>query len=145
MKYSFDPPLSTVRRLLEQSHLPTADLTSELMRHFLVSGAADDPTGVVGLEIFGPIALLRSLAVAAERRQAGLGTALVAAAENHARTCDVREIFLLTTTAAQFFERLGYLHAERAAAPACIRDSSQFATLCPGSAVLMHKRLPVAA
>jgi N-acetylglutamate synthase-like GNAT family acetyltransferase len=135
------PPLQPVERLLRQCQLPTGDLSPALLQDFLHSGPAAEPTGVVGLELFGPIALLRSLAVAADQRHGGLGRALVAAAEARARARGVEEICLLTQTAQPFFERLGYVPAARDTAPACIRTTSQFTTLCPDSAVFMHKRL----
>ena len=68
----------------------------------------ENPQGIVGLERFGSVALLRSLAVAAELRGTGVGKALVAAAEEYAQTKNVQTLYLLTTTAADFFARLGY-------------------------------------
>ena len=58
-----------------------------------------------------------------------------------AQSRGVQELCLLTTTAEHFFERLGYQRAEREAAPASIRGTSEFTTLCPASAVFMRKRL----
>jgi amino-acid N-acetyltransferase len=130
-----------VERLLAQSRLPTADLTPALLQHFHAYGTPDDPAGVVGLELHGPVALLRSLAVAAHHRGTGLGRQLVAAAEARARSHGVHELCLLTTTAERFFERLGYERAEREAAPAAIRGSSEFTSLCPATATFMRKRL----
>jgi amino-acid N-acetyltransferase len=130
-----------VERLLAQSHLPTADLTPALLQHFLAYGTPEDPVGVVGLELYGPVALLRSLAVAAHHRGVGLGRKLIAAAEVRARSHGVQELCLLTTTAERFFTRLGYERAEREAAPASIRGTNEFTTLCPASAVFMRKRL----
>jgi len=124
-----------------QSQLPTADLTPALLQHFLAYGTPEDPVGVVGIELHGPVALLRSLAVAAHHRGTGLGRKLVAAAEARARSHGVQELCLLTTTAERFFERLGYQRAEREAAPASVRATSEFTTLCPASAVFMRKRL----
>lgn len=137
----FQPSRVAVERLLAQSHLPTADLTPALLQHFLAYGTAEDPAGVVGLELHGPVALLRSLAVAAHDRGAGLGRRLVAAAEARARLHGVQELCLLTTTAERFFERLGYERADREAAPAAIRGTSEFTSLCPASAAFMRKRL----
>jgi amino-acid N-acetyltransferase len=100
------------------------------------------PKGVVGLEIYDKVALLRSLAVAADSRGNGCGKALVAQAERHARCLGVTEIYLLTTTAAQFFERLGYKRTNRQSAPDPIRQTEEFAALCPSSSAFMVKTLP---
>jgi amino-acid N-acetyltransferase len=95
----------------------------------------------VGLAIFDTIGLLRSLAVARDCRGSGVGKALVAEAEQYARSLGVNELYLLTTTAERFFERLGYSHTHRESAPDAIRQTSEFSDLCPCSAALMIKRL----
>lgn len=46
--------------------------------HFFGLGTKEEPEGVVGLELFGTVALLRSLAVVSSRRGAGLGSKLLA-------------------------------------------------------------------
>ncbi|MFO1401695.1 MAG: arsenic resistance N-acetyltransferase ArsN2 [Steroidobacteraceae bacterium] len=141
MGFATSPPLQPVGQLLEQCGLPTGDLTPALMAQFLYAGPASQPSGVVGLEMHGAVALLRSLAVAPDQRTGGLGRALVVAAEGAARAQGVAELFLLTQTAAAYFERLGYQRAPRDAAPPAIRATGQFTSLCPDSAVLMRKPL----
>lgn len=126
---------------MESAGLPTADLSQVDLSHFFGCGAVDRPHGVVGLELLGTEALLRSLAVEADSRGAGSGRALVAAAEEHARELGVTSIYLLTTTAAEFFERLGYVRADRETAPPAVRRTREFGDLCPASAVFMAKQL----
>jgi amino-acid N-acetyltransferase len=98
--------------------------------------------GVVGLEIYGHSGLLRSLAVAPSERGAGLGHALVERAEQRAARRGVRDLYLLTTSAAEFFARLGYVATARSGAPASIAATRQFAGLCPAAATFMTKMLP---
>ncbi len=137
-----NPTEAQVRRLLAACQLPTSDLLPESFEHFLGCGAAQSPTGVVGVEIYGNVGLLRSLAVATDGRGVGCGKALVAEAERYAQSKGVTELYLLTTTAERFFERLGYSRSAREAAPEVIRRTNEFSSLCPSSAVLMTKRLP---
>jgi amino-acid N-acetyltransferase len=127
--------------VLNGAGLPSVDLTDAHMEHFFYCGPAQAPTGLVGLELFGELALLRSLAVADVTRSRGLGSALLAHAEQHARAAGAREIYLLTTTAEEFFRRRGFSTAARDEAPAAIRQSREFAGLCPASAAFMIKRL----
>jgi N-acetylglutamate synthase-like GNAT family acetyltransferase len=127
--------------LLEAADLPFADLTDEHMEHFFYCGAATAPCGLVGLEFHGSNALLRSLVVAPSHRSTGVGAALVAHAEAHARSRGTRSIFLLTTTAEVFFRRLGYLTVAREAAPAEIRATREFAEICPASSAFLCKQL----
>jgi amino-acid N-acetyltransferase len=96
---------------------------------------------VVGLELLGATALLRSLAVDAGARGEGSGTALVEAAEGHAIREGVETVYLLTTTAERFFERLGYVRVAREKAPPEIRRTREFSEMCSETAVLMMKDL----
>lgn len=130
-----------IRRLLETSGLPTTDLSDPAWSGFLVADVSGRIEGVVGLEIENGVGLLRSLATSAAVRSRGVGRRLVAAAEERAVSMGVRMLCLLTTTAAEYFERLGYRRRERDDAPAFIRHTRQFRELCPVSAALMEKSL----
>lgn len=135
------PEATQVRRLTSAAGLPTDDLDALDPANFWAAGPRTAPAGVVGLERCGTAALLRSLAVDDAWRGRGVGRALVEAAERAARAEGVQTLCLLTTTAAAFFERLGYRPAERDTAPEAIRATREFRDLCPASAVFMVKHL----
>jgi N-acetylglutamate synthase-like GNAT family acetyltransferase len=141
MNVSRRPAASAVKQLLEEAKLPSSDLPDAHLAHFFGCGSAQHLDGVIGLEFYTPVALLRSLAVAPRSRERGVGSALVAHAERHARSQGVAEIYLLTTTAPGFFERAGYERIAREQAPGAIRHTTEFSSLCPASAVLLRKRL----
>src|SRR4051812_31917581 len=107
------PSRSAAISLLEGAGLPTIDLSDAHMEHFFYSGPAHAPTGLVGLELFESQALLRSLVVSDTARSRGLGSALLAQAEEYAHAAGVHEIYLLTTTAEEFFKRRGFSTAAR--------------------------------
>lgn len=135
-------PLSpAMRALLEEAGLPVDDLAPNHGIEFFVAGPPDRPDGVVGLDRPGSVGLLRSLAVASNARGRGLGTALVAAVEQHARASGLSTLYLLTTTADRFFEALGYSRIAREAAPIAVTQTAQFSALCPSTAVFMSKTL----
>jgi amino-acid N-acetyltransferase len=90
--------LPAVRALLAAAGLPVADLTAAHLDGFWGCGESPDLSGVVGLEIHGTVALLRSLAVAPAWRGQGLGAALLAHAERAARRRGLAALYLLTTT-----------------------------------------------
>ncbi len=135
------PAVEPVAALLETAGLPTHDLNAAMLAHFFVCGDPAAPAGVVGIELFGSAALLRSLAVRESERGRGTGHALVATAESYARETGVSSLYLLTETAATFFSNLGYAALARDNAPPAIRGTAQFAGLCPDSAHFMHKAL----
>lgn len=130
-----------IMALLAEYKLPTADLSPERLHEFLVVRNGGSLDGVIGLEVYGTSGLLRSLAVAPATRGTGLGKLLVSALEERARRRGLRELWLLTTTAADFFAKGGYRVADRASAPEAVQKSAEFASLCPSSAVCMVKAL----
>jgi amino-acid N-acetyltransferase len=129
-----------VAAFLTAAGLPTADLAAS--SPYLWMACTDGVlNGTVGLEVHGSAGLLRSLAVAFDSRGDGLGTRLVDRMELEARGLGLAEVVLLTETAADFFSNLGYHVVARASVPAAIRDSAEFRSLCPASAVCMRKAL----
>jgi amino-acid N-acetyltransferase len=95
--------------------------------------------GCIGIELEGP--LLRSLAVDPESRGKGIANGLCARLLQHAERQGIQEIYLLTDSAARFFEKIGFHKVARDDAPESIRKHKQFTTLCPSSAVVMRKSL----
>jgi amino-acid N-acetyltransferase len=135
------PSLAAARALLESAQLPTADLTDRHCDQFFFSGPMEAPAGLVGLELFGNVALLRSLVVSADARSSGIGSELVVFAESHARAQGVRTLYLLTTTAEAFFLRRGYSMSDRDTAPRAIQSTREFAGICPASSAFMSKQI----
>ena len=133
---------AAIRALLVEQGLPSEDVraSDETSRFHLVERDGQI-LGCAGLEVYGTDALLRSVAVAHSMRDSGLGCALVGIAERDAAAIGVQRLFLLTTTAADYFRRIGYQRCDRNAAPLLVQASSQFNGLCPASAVCMSKEL----
>jgi amino-acid N-acetyltransferase len=135
------PPRLSVVALLEAEALPASDLTEAHLEQFFFTGTDGAPNALVGLEIYGDTALLRSLVVSAAGRAKGLGSALVLHAEGYAAAHRVHSLYLLTTTAQAFFEHRGYRRIDRSEAPLSIQSTREFSTLCPSSSAFMIKRL----
>jgi amino-acid N-acetyltransferase len=74
-------------------------------------------------------------------RSAGIGRAVVAAAEEMARAQGLQSVVLLTETARDFFARLGYEPVVRESVAEDLRRTAQFRSLCPQSAHCMSKRV----
>ena len=127
--------------LLDDCGLPTADLTLASLAHFRVARDGGRIVAVAGLATLGQVGLLRSVAVASTHRARGLGSGLVDALEQEARRLGLSALYLLTTSAGDFFSRRGYRALPRDEAPAALRDSAEFSRLCPASALCMRKSL----
>lgn len=127
-------------RLLEAAGLPTDDIREK--RDWFFDATRDgNRVGVGALEAYGTVGLLRSVAVDPHERGQGVGSGICAALEREARELGVERLYLLTTKAAGFFRSIGYEHIGRDAAPPAIRETTQFAELCPDSAVCLMKAL----
>lgn len=128
-----------VMGLLAESALPTVDIADSSPPEFFGMRDGGALVAVVGLERYAPYGLLRSLAVRSAFRGRGLARELVSFAESWAASQGVEALFLLTTSAEQFFVGLGYSPVPRDQAPASIRATSQFSCLCPASSALLCK------
>ena len=133
--------LIMARSWLSGAGLPIEDLTVDHMQNFLLALAGEAPVGMIGIEKFGKVGLLRSLVVDPSARRRGIGALLVAALESMAAKLGIRELWLLTIDADPYFSRLGYSVTDRSHVPDVIRRTSEFSSLCPGDAVLMRKCL----
>ena len=128
--------------LLARAQLPEHGV-AELWGHYFVVREDDGRVvGVAGLEVHGADGLLRSVAVDAGYRGQGIGERLLAAAMERARLVPLRSVYLLTTTAREYFARRGFTACAREDVPAAVRASWEFRTGCPATAVVMMR--PVA-
>jgi amino-acid N-acetyltransferase len=130
-----------IRQLLTISGLPHEDITPEHLRHFRAISEKGQMIGVVGLEVFGRLALLRSLAVDPRFRKRGLGSQLTKQAEEYAASLKIERLYLLTLTAESFFLKQGYQKIERNSAPAEIQQTAEFKGLCPAGSVCMVRQI----
>lgn len=131
--------LDDIVPLLADCGLPVADISAARAPQFFGIRAESGLVAVIGLELFGPVALLRSLAVSPAHRGHGLAQQLVAFAEQFAASRGVDTLFLLTTTASAFFGKLGFAPVARSTAPAAIQATPQFSGLCPASSAFLSK------
>ena len=136
------PDKNDILDLLNHAKLPIEDLTDEKLDHFMIAKDQDDSLlGVVGVEFYKNMGLLRSLAVHPLYRNKGLGRRLVNHMESVARQKGILRLYLLTMTASDYFPRLGYKLTERDVVPPYIRETDEFKSLCPASAVCLSKIL----
>lgn len=128
-----------LRFALGAAQLPTDDIGSSDQMFF---GLSDDEglIGFIGLEGNGADRLLRSLVVLPTRRGKGYGRMLVERLEGVTDGA-VERLHLLTSGTEEFFRGLGYVDADRDAAPALIAATAQFTSLCGPRATYLVKDL----
>ena len=129
--------LRAIEALVQNSQLPTAVVVDHFPAGYVVARRGGDVVGVAALEPHDDAALLRTVAIEPDERGKGTGLALVADRLATAWKSGADRVFLLTTTAPEFFRRFGFAEVDRASAPASLQASAEFAALCPTSATCM--------
>jgi amino-acid N-acetyltransferase len=125
--------------LLQQQQLPTSDLDEDILLYLLMNG--EKVIGTAGLEIFEDCALLRSVSVIKQEQGKGFGRIINEEIEKYAKDSGITCLYLLTTTAKDFFDKQGYCTIKREDSPVAIKQTAEFISLCPSTAVVMKKRI----
>ena len=134
---SNDESLRGVVALLKANKLPYSDLSRERAVIVAYYGTKGELIGSAALEIFGEDSLLRSICVVEEERGRAVGKSIVADMLERSKANHQKRIFLLTETAQHFFQKLGFKTIERGLVPQQVKASSEFASVCPSSAICM--------
>ena len=129
-----------VLRLVQANQLTTDGLLDHLAS-ILVARIEGRIVGTAALELHADGALLRSVAVSADVRGCGLGTSLTRSALRMANDLGACDVYLLTFTAEQYFQRFGFRSLDRGEVPPSVRESVQFTHACPSNALVMRKEL----
>jgi amino-acid N-acetyltransferase len=129
-----------ILRLLSANALPTDGLLEHLDTA-LVARVDGEIIGCAALEIYPDGALLRSVAVDRRHQGRGVGSAMTRAALELARSLDVSDVYLLTTTADAFFPKFAFNQIKRDDVPPGVQRSVEFASACPSSATVMRSIL----
>ena len=143
MEFDFANPddEAQVKQLLARCDLPYEDITPSHLQHFLVVRYESHLAGMIGLEVLGTFALVRSLAVQVHYRGQGIASQLTKQAEMYASSREVESLYLLTTTAESFFAKQGYQAMDRSAVPTAVQATAEFQNICPSTAACMVKYL----
>lgn len=132
--------LPAISALLALAGLPEEDIGAHLATT-MVGVSRSGIVAVGALEPLGHSCLLRSVAVAPAWRGRGWGRRMSLRLLDYARSIRTPEVYLLTTTAADFFASLGFKPLSREQAPPRLRTTRQFSALCPASAAFLHLSL----
>ncbi len=129
--------LPAIRRLLVENHLPTAGVDDH-WKTFVVARDGDAVIGCGGSEAYEFAALLRSIAVHPDYRSLGIGRKIVRQLLDRLASRGVREFYLLTTTAQEYFRKRGFKVIDRDEIHPQLLNSEELRGACPDSAVCMR-------
>lgn len=129
--------VDAVEMALRDSDLPLDGLRDQFGEGYAVAESDGQIIGVEGIEVHGSDGLLRSAAVVSSWRGKGVGDALTRDRIDWARRRGLRALYLLTTTAGDYFPRFGFERADRGTAPSAVQASKEFSEACPSSALFM--------
>jgi len=129
--------LDAIRSLLTASDLPVAGVEDH-WKTFLIARDGDKVVGCGGAEAYQFAALIRSVAVAPEYRSHGIGRKLVRQLLDRLASRGLREFYLLTTTAEEYFRKRGFKPIDRDEVHPQLLGSREFQGACPDTAVCMR-------
>jgi amino-acid N-acetyltransferase len=130
-----------VSTLLQKSNLPLDGVAESFDNFVVAEGNWIEVVGAAGLEIYGRFSLLRSVVVAPGWQGYGVGRALTGEVLSRARARNIDDVYLLTTTAENFFPSFGFQRIERADIPVELEQSAELRGACPASATVMKLSL----
>ncbi|WP_428033650.1 arsenic resistance N-acetyltransferase ArsN2 [Amphritea sp.] len=128
--------LAEIGTLLRYYDLPASDCFLHI-ENFVVAFAEGTLVGVGGFESCGNYALVRSFAVSPAFKGKGIARSIFQMVYGQALAQGKEALYLLTTTASDYFKKLGFSECVRSNCPEPIRSTRQFSELCPGSAITM--------
>lgn len=132
--------LTTVIEFLTTHNLPVSDLEEKNVKLYLGYNEGE-LVATIGLEKHGSTGLLRSLAVKETYRNLQVADKMIKEFFALCEGEEIAEVYLLTTTAETYFLRKGFLPVDRKVVPAGIRETREFRSICPSSAVVMHREV----
>ncbi len=129
--------LAQVQALLSATDLPLDGLQDQFGDAYAVAEERGQLLGAIGIERYGRYGLLRSAVVAASARGRGVGQALVLDRIDWSMRAGLDALYLLTTTASEYFPRFGFTVTDRATVPVEVQASPEFSSICPSSSTVM--------
>lgn len=126
-----------IKSLLAENDLPTAGVDDH-WKGFVVAREGRALAGCGGAEVYDDAALIRSIAVAAPRRGSGIGDQIVRRLLDDLKKRGVAELYLLTTSAEEYFGKRGFEKVDRGRVPPQLLHSREFQDACPASATCMR-------
>jgi N-acetylglutamate synthase-like GNAT family acetyltransferase len=137
---SNETEFGSFREAVKNAGLPHQDLNyqSQVLISYYQN---DEMIGTGGLEVLDRFALLRSVSVSPDHRSQNIGKQITSDILKNAQNSNLDGIYLLTETAKDYFQKLGFKEVSRDQVPEEIKSTTEFASVCPASAAVMVMKL----
>ncbi len=129
--------LEPIKALLITNGLPTEGVDDH-WKTFLIARDGETVVACGGAEAYQFVALIRSVAVAPEYRSHGIGRRIVRQLLDRLASRGLREFYLLTTTAEEYFRKRGFKTIDRDEVHPQLLSSRELQDACPSTAVCMR-------
>lgn len=129
--------VDAIKSILVANELPTEGVDDH-WKTFLVARDGDKIVACGGAEAYQFAALIRSVAVLPEHRSHGIGRKIVRQLLDRLASRGLREFYLLTTTAEEYFKKRGFKTIDRDEVHPQLLSSQEFQGACPDTAVCMR-------
>ena len=132
--------IEQIKSILQVNDLPVVGVAQH-WQNFLVADKQNCILGALGTHYDGKKALLRSFVVIGSQRNSGIGKALLQRMLLEMQRRGIKEVFLLTETAANYFIREGFTEICRAEIPQILLEESGLGQACPCSSQCLKRQL----
>lgn len=129
--------IPVIKSILEASSLATAGVEDN-WKTFIVAKDGEKVVACGGAEAFQFAALIRSVAVRPESRSQGIGRKIVRQLLDRLASRGIREFYLLTNDAEEYFRKRGFKTIDRDEVHPQILMSPQFSDSCCETATCMR-------
>jgi amino-acid N-acetyltransferase len=126
-----------IKKLLESNELPLEGVDDH-WKTFVVARDGETLVGCGGSEAYSNAALIRSIAVDPMHRRLGIGRLIVRNLLDRLSARGVREFYLLTTSAQDYFRKRGFKKCDRDEVNPQLLASHEFQDACPSTATCMR-------
>lgn len=130
--------LQEVKKLLAASALPFEDI-DHIITDFEVALVDNKIIGAAGVEKHFPYMLIRSVVIDQTFRNKQIGYQMLHALMDKLNPENFNGFYLLTESASSFFTKLGFVPVLRENVPDEIKQTTEFSSICPSSAMVMYK------
>lgn len=132
--------LNDIKSLLKKLNLVYEDV-DKYVENFIVVLNNKQIMGCAGFEKYDEVGLLRSVAVNPKHQGKGIGHKLIEEINANAKKREIKEFYLLTDSASQFFLKFGFEEVSRANVDERIKKTYEYSEACSESAIVMKKNL----